>query len=231
MRSRGRFRLAAILLTVVAALPAAPARAQLSASLSIDSDYRYRGVSLSRHRPVARLDLDYDHPGGAYAGVSLIGMRDNAYGRLGLSYIGYAGYVWQPARGPSWEAGLTDTHIRNGADYDYNEIYGGLIIRDVTARLYYAPHYYGSRTRTLYGELSTARRLSPSLRVFLRAGMLTPLDGAYRRERYDARVGLALSLGRCEVQAAWSRTNPLEGYMWRRPDNGNALILSASAFF
>lgn len=240
MGSGGRYRPATVLLAaqmailttiVAAALQAAPALAQLTSSLSVDSDYRYRGVSLSRRRPAVRLDLDYDDASGAYGGVSLIGMRDNAYGRLGLSYVGYAGYVWRSARGPSLEAGMTDTHIRNGADYDYNEVYGGLVTRDFTLRLYYAPHYYGSRLRTLYSELGTARRLSPNLRVFLRAGMLTPLNGADRRERYDARAGLALSLDRYTFQAAWSRANPLAGYRSRRPDNGNALILSVSSFF
>jgi len=237
MRSGGRDGPAAILLAAqiavlaTIALQAAPACAQLTSSLSADSDYRYRGISLSRQRPVVRLDLAYDDSSGAYGGASLIGMRDEAYDRLGLSYVAYAGYAWQPQRGPSWEAGMTDTHIRNGADYDYNEVYGGIITRGFTVRLYYAPHYYGSHMHTLYSEVSTSRRLAPNLRAFLRAGLLTPLNGPYRRERYDARAGLALSLGRYEFQAAWSRTNPLGGYWPRRPDKGDALVLSASRFF
>jgi uncharacterized protein (TIGR02001 family) len=238
MRLGGHYRLAAGLLAapVVTLLAAGPAFAQLTSSLSADSDYLYRGVNLSGGRPVVRLDLAYDHPSGAYGGVSLIGMRDSAYGdigpkSIGLSSIGYAGYVWQPAQGPSWEAGVSDTHIRNGGDHDYNEVYGGVITRAFTARLYYAPHYYGSRTRTLYSELSTARRLTASWRAFLHAGMLTPLDGAYRRERYDVRAGLAVSLSHYEIQAAWSRTNPVAGYPMHRPADGNALVLSASCFF
>jgi len=230
MRFGGRYRLAAGLLVGLTAA-AAPAFAQLSSSLSVDSDYIYRGIDLSRDRPAVRLDLAYDHISGAYGGLSLIGIRDDAHGDIGLSSIGYAGYVWQPAQGPSWEVGASDTHIRNGGDYDYNEVYGGVITRTFTARLYYSPHYYGSRMRTLYSELSAARRLAPGWRAFVHAGMLTPLDGAHRGERYDVRAGVAVNISRYEIQAAWSRTDPVAGYLMHRPNDGNALVLSASRFF
>ncbi len=231
MRFGGGYRPAAGLLAILMAAVAAPALAQLSSSLSVDSDYIYRGLSLSRDRPVVRLDLSYDHSSGAYGGVSLIGMRDTPAGDIGLSYIGYAGYVWQPLQGPSWEAGISDTHIRNGAEYDNTEVYGGLITRAFTARVYYAPHYYGSRLRTLYSELGTSRRLTPNWRTFVHAGMLTPLDGVNRRERYDVRAGLAVTVSHYEIEAAWSKAFPVPGYISRRSGSGDALVLSASSFF
>ena len=231
MRSGGRYRRIIGVSAVAIAAVAAPVFAQLSSSLSVDSDYRYRGIDLSRGRPALRLDLAYDHPGGAYGGVSLIGMRDNAYGDIGVSYIGYAGYVWQPAAGPSWEAGMADTHIHTGANYDFTEVYGGLATRAFTVRIHYAPDYYGSHARTLYSELDASRRLAPMWRAFLHAGTLTPVSGERRRERYDLRAGLAASLGAYEIQAAWSRSNPLPAYAMHRPDSGNALVLSATRFF
>ena len=231
MRSGGGYYRIIGWLAAAAVVVAAPAFAQLSASLSVDSDYRYRGIDLSRDRPALRLDLAYDHPGGAYGGVSLIGMRDTPYGDIGVSYIGYAGYVWQPSAGPSWEAGVADTHIHNGANYDFAEVYGGLATRAFTVRVHYAPDYYGSHARTLYSEFDASRRLAPMWRAFLHAGTLTPVSGERRRERYDLRAGLALSLSPYEIQAAWSRSNPLPGYATHRPDGGNALVLSATRFF
>jgi len=210
---------------------AVPAFAQLSASVSVDSDYRYRGLSVSDHRPAIRLDLDYDHSSGAYGGLSLIGARDTVYGNMALSYVGYAGYAWQTRSGPAWEAGLSAHHFRDGADYDFGEIYGGLVARAFTARVYYAPHYYGGRVGTLYSEFTTSKRLSPNWRAFLRGGVLTPLDGARRRERYDLRAGLAVSVSHYEIQAAWSKTAPLPAYRGHEADSGDALVLSTSAFF
>jgi hypothetical protein len=228
MRFGGREQATAISAAVLL-LAAAPASAQLSSSLSVDSDYRYRGLSLSDVRPAVRLNLAYDPSGGAYGGLSLIGTRDGTYGDIGLSSVVYAGYVWQTRNGPAWEAGISHTHIRDGVNYDYDEVYGGVITQAFTARAYYSPHYYGGRTRTLYDEVNTGKRLSANWRAFLHAGMLTPLNGVYRRERYDLRAGLAVSLSHYEIQAAWSKSNP--AYFARRPDDGDALVLSASCFF
>jgi len=230
-RMRAGGRTALMIAVAMATGMAAPALAQLSSSLSVDSDYRYRGLSVSDHRPAVRLDLDYDHASGAYGGLSLVGARDTAYGNVALSYVAYAGYVWQARTGPAWEAGVSKTHIRDGADYDFTELYGGMVARGFTARLYYAPHYYGGHIRTLYSEFSTSKRLSTNWRAFLRGGVLTPLDGWHRRERYDLRAGLAISLSHYEIQAAWSKTNPLPAYREHPADKGDALVLSASAFF
>ncbi len=106
-----------------------------------------------------------------------------------------------------------------------------MIGRSFTARLYYTPHYYGGRTKTLYSEFSTSKRLSPNWRAFLRGGALTPLNGWSRHERYDVRAGLAVSLSHYEIQAAWSRTNPLPAYHGHPADVGDALVLSATCFF
>ena len=227
----GRGGHAPALVAAAFGLMAASAHAQISSSLSIDSDYRYRGVSLSNFRPDIRLNLAYDHTSGAYGGVSLIGTRTTSYGDVGLSYIGYAGYVWQTRAGPSLEAGISQTHIHDGVDYDDSEVYGGLIAQAFTARVYYAPHYYGGRERTLYSEVDTAKRLSPNWRAFVHAGLLTPLNGLRRRERYDLRTGLAVTVSHYELQAAWSRTAPSPVYFAHRPDDGDALVLSASCFF
>ena len=214
-----------------AAAASAPDASPITYNIGVVSDYRYRGISLSNARPAMRLNLAYDHASGAYGGVSLIGTRADSYGNIGLSYVGYAGYVWQSRRGPSWEAGISDTHIHDTFNYDYNEVYAGLITQAFTARVYYAPHYYGSRQRALYSEVATAKRLSSNWRAFLHAGALTPLNGTWRRERYDVRAGLAVSLSHYELQAAWSHTVPAPVYFARRPDDGDALVLSASCFF
>jgi len=42
--------------------------AQFGASLGVESDARFRGISLSGGRPDLRLSLSYDHASGVYAG-------------------------------------------------------------------------------------------------------------------------------------------------------------------
>ncbi len=206
----------------------APARAQLSGSVSVESDYRFRGVSLSDGRPDVRLNLSYDSPGGAYAGLSLIGARD-AGGRTSVAgYIDYAGYISSPVKGLAWEAGASQVHFRQREAYDYSEVYAGLVGDRFSARLSYSPRYYGRDEATLYADLSTSRRLSPHWRVVAHAGVLTPLNGLYRGERYDVRAGVAVSLRNYEVQLAWTRATPFSG---RPGDDSDAVVASASYFF
>jgi uncharacterized protein (TIGR02001 family) len=215
---------AACLAGTIAALPA---QAETSVSLTIDSDYRFRGYSLSEDQPDVRLNLSYDHPSGAYAGLSVYATR-----RAGLaSYVGYAGYVWRPANGPKWEAGVTATHVRDHENYDYSEIYGGVITQAFTARVYYSPNYFNSRSRTLYTEINTGQQISSRWRVFAHAGYLTPLSGHLRRNRYDVRVGASLNVSHYVVQAAWSQSTPQPAYPYHSAFDGQALIVSVSDFF
>lgn len=70
------FRRLPLAATAVFALAMAVSRvadAEFSASATVESEYRFRGVALTDDKPDARIELSYDHPSGAYAGFSLIG--------------------------------------------------------------------------------------------------------------------------------------------------------------
>src|ERR1051325_11099552 len=58
-----------VALAILLALIGSNASAELSATASVLSDYRYRGVSLSRGDPAAQLGLVWDDPSGGYAGL------------------------------------------------------------------------------------------------------------------------------------------------------------------
>src|SRR4051794_29766688 len=53
---------------------AGPARAEVGATASIFSDYRFRGYSLSERRPVGIFDFAYDDASGLYADASISGV-------------------------------------------------------------------------------------------------------------------------------------------------------------
>ena len=48
---------------------AAGAGAQLTGTVSVVSDYRFRGVSLSQQKPAVQASIGYDDPSGWYGGV------------------------------------------------------------------------------------------------------------------------------------------------------------------
>src|SRR6266508_589758 len=59
----------------VLALFASVAAAQISGTVNLVSDYRYRGTSLSDDKPAAQLGLTYDDASGWYAGLSASTVR------------------------------------------------------------------------------------------------------------------------------------------------------------
>ena len=210
---------------------AGQARAQLAASAAVDSDYRFRGLTLSQGQPDLRLNLSFDHKSGAYGGISLITSQGYDGDRAMTGDIEYAGVVSARRHGLAWEAGVTHSHIQGRGVYDYSEVYGGMLGEHFSARLSWSPSYYGRNRQTLYADFSTSARLSSHWRVFGHAGALTPLSGPTRRERYDVRGGVAADIGRYEVQVAWTKTNPLIVYPATKLDDGEGIVVSLSAFF
>lgn len=208
---------------------AASACAQITVSAAAESDYRFRGISRSYGRPDLRLNINFDHESGAYAGLSVIGYDAMYIGRQ-ADVMSYAGFATRPKNGMSWDVGWAHTHTRAYGAYDYDEVYGGVSLGGGRLRVSYSPDYYGRDIRTLYTDLSLAHRLTPHWRVFGHAGALTPVSGYVRRPRYDLRGGAAVTFGRCDLLLALSQTANIRGYRGHNI-GGRALIVSASYAF
>jgi uncharacterized protein (TIGR02001 family) len=219
---------------VVAGLAlAAPVRAQLGATVSADSDYRYRGVSLSDSNPSVRLTLNYDAVERWYAGASATSAKltgGDSYTQL----LGYAGWSTPAFAGTSLELGLDGSHFAGISGYDFAEAYAGLLGERWSARLYFAPNYYGRHVQTAYAELNTYLALDERSRVFAHFGVLRPLRGAVGeadRTRGDVSLGAALVLHAWELHLAWvaaSRGGPYPAVYGGRP---SALVAGVSFAF
>lgn len=194
-------------LALIGLLLVGTAQAQLGATLSVESDYRFRGVSLSDSKPAWRLTLNHDFVSGAYAGASATRVelaRDDHYSQL----VAYAGYVTRLSSGYSVEFGASFSHFTGDASYDYLEAYSGLLAERWGLRVHYAPDYFGRGVRAAYVDANAHWPLNDSLRLFGHAGALVPLGGRSfgaddRRTRADLRLGLGMTAGPLDVQLAW----------------------------
>ncbi len=208
-----------------------PAHAQIGLTAAIESDYRFRGFSLSDGRPDLRLSLTYDGENGIYAGATLIG-DENQDGHLqSLGYVDYIGYVRHSATGPSWDVGVTQTHFDGEPFSGYTEIYAGVSKDHLSARLSYSANYFHKNARWLYAEINNSVRLSPHWLITEHLGLMTPIDTAHRPERYDARIGLTREFTHYALQAAWTTQQPDVRYPYARAPGGDALVVSALCFF
>lgn len=101
----------------------------LSGGVSVTSDYRFRGISLSNEKVEVQPTLTVSHESGFYAGVWGSGLPDSpAYGKFELDI--YGGYNTEIAPGTTVDLGVTyytypDSHD-GGAPSDYFEVIGKL---------------------------------------------------------------------------------------------------------
>lgn len=188
---------------------AGAASAQVSGSFALLSDYRYRGVSLSDGDPAAQLALNWDGPGGVYAGTLASGVRlaGDAGMRAQLQLLPYLGYARRLRPGLSWDVGADYAAFTGDRGYDYAEAYAGLAGERLGLRLHYAHRYFGEGPPVLYAEGNGSLPLSPRLRLLGHLGVLRRNGGNGRyggeapsRYRYDASAGAGLTLGAYDLQ-------------------------------
>jgi uncharacterized protein (TIGR02001 family) len=179
-----------------------PARCQTSADLTLVSEYAGRGIALDT-RPALQLRVEHESAAGWYAGAfaSPVRLEGRAQGQL----IAYGGRAQRLTSTLSWDAGVTrSTFLRDGR-WNYHEFYAGLALQRGSARLFYAPAYYGEG-RSLYLDLSGAYPLTDVLRLAAHAGLLHPMGGYEGTldsigNSGDARIALVADIGDCTVQA------------------------------
>ena len=205
------------------------AEAQLGGSVVVESDYRFRGVSLSSERPNLRLTLSLDHASGAYGGVSASGVEFERGRRL-ASLLSYAGFSAPFGTTLRWDIGATYTHAAGDARYDYGEAYAGLIGERWSLRAYLAPDYFGSGARTAYAELDAGWPLGTRRRLFAHLGALRRL-GAPSSSRVDVRAGAGWRIGEGELQLAWVGVQRSGPFATTYDQRRNTLVLSASYAF
>jgi uncharacterized protein (TIGR02001 family) len=217
-------------------LAAHQARAQVAGSLRVDSDYRWRGESLSDGRPALRLQLGWDGSAGAFAGLSAGTARlGSEHG--GWQITGHAGYAHRGVgKRPGWEVGLLATHFSTEPQAGYGEVFAGLLGSGWSVRLYASPNYYGRGAPTSYVEFDTAWTVAPGWRILFHAGAQTWLDGAptgMPRTRADVLSGLSWTLRDAQFQLAWNSRSghALYPYGTMRDASHSAWVLSASYAF
>lgn len=219
---------------------AAPAAAQVSGSVDIESDYRLRGYSLSAGRPAATAQIGYDDASGLYLALSATGVFDRDRDPLFLGVQGNIGYARRLTSSLSIDGGISRSQYRapdrDSRSWYYSEVYLGLASGPVTARVYYSPDYYGTDGSALYGEVETTIAPAGKWRLSGHVGsrVLLSIPTRYRpdgRTRYDWRVGISRQFGNLDLHAAASGGGPSKDYYAGRAHGGIALTAGASWSF
>ncbi len=209
-------------------LGAAPAQAQVGAAISVFSDYRFRGHSLSESRPVAILDLSYDASNGLYgaASGSVVAARGEGLRTLGLVLNG--GYAKQLKSGLTIDAGAVHSSYSAYSGLDsgrsYTELYAGLRGKVLSARVAVSPDYFGSGW-TAYSEVTGQLSPTRNLRVEAAVGTLVPLSGNHDRLEGNGRLGVDWRTGRVSLHGAIAaRAGGQNAYATRRSSRATVVV-------
>lgn len=216
---------------------AGPAWAQLSGSVTVATDYRLRGVSLTDRRPAVTFAAAYDDPSGFYAGGAVIAHNPESSAVRALGHTEYLGYAGRGAGGTSWDVGFANVDMTLYLDrkypLEYRQVYVGVAKDALSARLSYSPDYPREGVKSLYLDLNGAVRPAENWRLTGHLGAMSRLGGDRaidgKPQRYDVRLGLARTFDHAEIQLAWNAVTPRPRPLSRRTRGG--LSLAASYFF
>lgn len=210
---RTKLRAAFVAAGLALGFHSARAAAQVGAAVSIYSDERFRGVSLSDGRPVAIFDLAYDAPNGIYgaASGSLVASREGIRA-LGISLN--TGYARRLTSGLTADVGIVHSRFSRYSALEpgrnYTEAYVGIAGKNLGGRISVSPDYLGAARWTVHGELNGHVDLTERLVLDGAIGILVPVGPTYEsdsRSQLDGRIGLAERLGRLTLHAAITGQN------------------------
>lgn len=198
-----------IALACLGALPLPQAGAQaemdISGSVALQSEYRYRGQNPGKGNAVPQVTVNVDGVAGWYLGgfasAMTIGDLD------GYKLQGYAGYARRLQSGASWEVGCSRITYTQAHPNDFSECYAGMSFERGSTRIYYSPKYLGFSAKTVYAEVSAFYPVHPRFNLIAHAGVLYNLSDGYwpgipTSSRVDARIGVGIPFGNWTVQIA-----------------------------
>jgi uncharacterized protein (TIGR02001 family) len=132
-----------------AALAGGPAFAATTGTLNATSEYTFRGVD-SENGAAIQGSIDWSDASGIYAGT----WASNSNVAGGTEIDVYAG--WKPDLGGGFLLDLgaiyyafpEDEETAAGVDFDYWEVYAGLVFGGFAAKIFYADDYFGIEDAT-----------------------------------------------------------------------------------
>ena len=208
--------------------------ADYSATLSLTSDYRFRGISQSAGDPALQGSLDAAFDNGLFVGLwgSNIDFDDDA----DIEVDWYAGYGAEFSEQLSWDATLYYySYPGYDTDADYAELALNLYYGDLTLGYVHASDYFNTGETSQYLALDYSYGLSEEVALDLHAGYSfgdywKELDiGDYR----DFSVGVSTTIATLDLSLAYLFNDVDDGMEVNGGAfaNDDTLLLSVSRSF
>jgi uncharacterized protein (TIGR02001 family) len=209
-------RLAAASAALLACAGMARAEPELTSTITVTSDYDFRGITQTAQDPAVQGSLDLALESGAYLGIwaSNVDFGDDTDSDVEVDLLGgYSGSInddW------GYDVGAVLYVYDGDDDIDYLEVYGGLDYKILSTKLWISPEYLNSGDSAFYLEANLEGGSLPfELGWLVHLGysggeFFSDVEDNGLDEYYDWAVGLTRSFGRFDFELKWADGSDLD---------------------
>jgi len=196
--------------TLLAAATSA-VRADVSSTVTLSSDYDFRGMTQSALDPALSASLDWTNESGFYLGAWASNVDFGTESDLEVDAL--AGYRGRINDDTGFDIGATYySYWPDDDDYNYAELYAGLSYKALSAKLWHAPDYFNSGESAFYLEANATIPLPADFDLTLHAGYN---HGDYWKVFYegsyvDYSIGVTKTIGKLALALKWIDGSDLE---------------------
>lgn len=204
---------ASLLALTTLAIASLDARAEVSSTISLSSDYDFRGITQSARDPALSASLDYSAPSGFYVGAWTSNVDFGPGTDADLEIDGLAGFRGNINDDTTYDlGGVYYAFAGDGDKVAFGELYAGIGYKALSGKLWYAPDFSNSGESASYIEGNVALPLPSDFSLALHAGYSSGdywdavNDGGY----FDYSVGVSKSIGNFALTLKWVDGSDLE---------------------
>ena len=222
-----RMKTLPLLALMAAAAVGTAARAEVSSTVTLASDYDFRGISQSAKDPSLQLSLDWAGESGFYVGgwASNVDFGPDTASDVELDI--YAGYTGNITDDFTYDFSVTQySYFDRDDKVDYAEAAFGLAYQGFSTKFWYAWDYGNTGLAARYVEANLELPLPKDFGLLLHAGQSS---GEYwADDKYtDYAIGLTKTVGKFDLTLKW-----IDGSDYRPGNNvdGNVFSSDSKAF-
>jgi uncharacterized protein (TIGR02001 family) len=195
--------LAALALTVLAA---PLARAEVSSTITLATDYDFRGISQTARDPALQASLDWSSESGFYLGAWVSNVDFGPGTKADFEWDLLGGYRGSIGEDGGFDIGFVQYNFNPSGDkVQFGEFYAGASYKAVSGKLWYADDFSNSGKSATYIEVNAAIPLPNDFGLALHVGQS---DGDYWDAVYDGgyldySIGVTKSVGNFALALKW----------------------------
>lgn len=190
----------------ITALFAGAARAELGSTITLTSDYDFRGITQTALKPALQASLDYTHASGFYASAwgSNVEFGKTAKSKVELDWI--AGFKGNFAEGFGYDVGVIRySYLPTDDEVAFNEIYAGVNLQAVSLKYWYSNSFGNVGDAASYLEANATIPLPSEFGLALHAGHSAGKywDNSNGRGYTDYSIGFSKPIGKLTATLKW----------------------------